>query len=100
MAPTTLPTIAGNASAVFPASHLSASACLFNHLFKTPLSFGVEPPPPPPPPPPKIVEMVVERAVSIENMACSRNRARMFSAKDVFLSRNFSRVCLVLTTCV
>ena len=47
MAPTTLPAIAGNASVAFPASLLSASVSLFNHLFKTPLSFGREPPPPP-----------------------------------------------------
>ena len=40
MAPTTLPTIAGNASATFPASLLSASANLANH----PSSFHEEPP--------------------------------------------------------
>ena len=73
MAPTTLPTRAGNASTVLPASLLNASASLFNHLFKTPSSFGGDPPPPPPPPPPlrthvmasTIVEIVIERAVSI-----------------------------------
>ena len=43
MTPTTLPTIAGNASTAFPASILSASASLFYHFFKTPSSFGVEP---------------------------------------------------------
>ena len=50
MAPTTLPTIAGNASAAFPASLLRASASLFNLFFKPPSSFGgeVEPPHPPP----------------------------------------------------
>ena len=36
MEPATLPTIAGNASTVFPAILLNASAILFNHLFKTP----------------------------------------------------------------
>ena len=72
MAPTTLPTRAGNASTVLPASLLNASASLFNHLFKTPSSFGGDPPPPPPPPPLRthvmastIVEIVIERAVSI-----------------------------------
>ena len=74
MAPATLPTRAGNASTVLPASLLNAAASLFNHLFKTPSSFGGDPPPPPPPPPPPlrthvmastIVEIVIERAVSI-----------------------------------
>ena len=71
MAPTTLPTRAGNASTVLPASLLNASASLFNHLFKTPSSFGGDPPPPPPPPlrtnvmASTIVEIVIERAVSI-----------------------------------
>ena len=40
----TLTTIAGNASTAFPASILSVFASLFNHFFKTPLSFGGEPP--------------------------------------------------------
>ena len=52
MAPTTLLTIADNASAAFPASLLSAFTSLFNQLLKAPLSFGGEPPPPPPLPPP------------------------------------------------
>ena len=67
IAPTTLPTIAGNASTAFPASSLSAFASLCNHFFKTPSSFQ--------PSPLKtpviartIVEIVIERAVSIENM--------------------------------
>ena len=49
-----------------------------------------------------IVEMVIERAVSIEKIVipCSRNKAVILSAKDVFLSRTFSRVCLILATCV
>ena len=46
MTPTRLPTIAGNASAAFPASLLSASANLSNHFFKVPLSFDGEPPAP------------------------------------------------------
>ena len=81
IAPTTLPTIAANASTAFPASLLSASANLSNHFFKTPSSFGGEPPVPLPPPPKTpvmtrtTVEIVIERAVSIENSyTCSRNK--------------------------
>ena len=70
----TLTKIAGNTSTAFLASHLIASASLFNHLFKTPSFFDGEPPPsPPPPPPPKttviastIVVMVIERKVSTD----------------------------------
>ena len=97
IAPTTLPTIAGNTLTVFPASLLSASANLFNHFFKTPSSFGGEPPAPPPPPKTPViasamVEIVIKRAVSIEKIVtpCSRNKVRIFSAKDLFLSRTFS----------
>ena len=43
MAPTTLPTIAENASTAFPASLLSESASLSNHFFKIHSSFGGEP---------------------------------------------------------
>ena len=43
IAPTTLPTIAANASTAFPASLLSASANLSNHFFKIPSTFGGEP---------------------------------------------------------
>ena len=109
MASTTLPTIAGNASAASPASVLSASANLSNHFLKPLHLFDEEPLPPPPPPSPKapamarkIVEIVTERAVRIEYivMPCSWNKVRIFSAKDVFLSRTFSRVCLILATCV
>ena len=71
----TLTKIAGNTSTAFLASHLIASASLFNHLFKTPSFFDGEPPPSPPPPPPKtteiastIVEIVIKRAVSNETM--------------------------------
>ena len=49
MALRTLPMMAGNTSAAFPASLLSASANLSNHFFKTPSSFDGEPPAPPPP---------------------------------------------------
>ena len=103
---TTLPTIAGNATTAFPASLLSASANLFNHLFKTPSSFGGEPPPPPPARTSimasAIVEIVLERAVSVEKIVIpsSRNNVRILSAKAVFLSRIFLRVCLILATCV
>ena len=105
MASTTLPTIAGNASAALPVSLLSASASLSNHFFQTPSSFGGESPVSPPKTSVmarKIVEMVIERAVSIENMVipCSRNKVRILSAKDVSLSRTFSTVFLILATCV
>ena len=72
IAPTILSTIPGNASTAFPASLLSASAYLSNHFFKVPSSFGEEPHAPPPPPKATviartIVEIVIERAVSIRN---------------------------------
>ena len=105
IAPTTLPTIAGDASTAFPASLLSVSAILPRHLFKIPSSFGGEPPVPLPPPKVpviarKIVEIVIERTVSIENtfMPCSLNKVRILSANDVFLSTTFSRVRLILAT--
>ena len=85
---------------------------LYNHFFK-PLCLLMQdllpPPPPLPSPPPKtpaitsrIVEIVIERVVSIKNMVmpCSRNKVRILSAKDVFLSRTFPRVCLILATSV
>ena len=59
---------------------MSAFASLSNHFFKIPLSFGVEPPVPPPPKTPVIArtipEIVIEKAVSIENMVMpySRNK--------------------------
>ena len=107
IAPTTLPTMVGNVSAVFPASLLRASNSLSNHFFKVLLSFDAEPPAPQRPPktfvmPRIIVEIVMDRAVSIENMVmpCSRNKVQILSAKDASLSRTFSRVCLILATCV
>ena len=86
-----LPTIAGNASAAFPASLLRASANLSNHFFKVLLFFDGEPPAPPLPPPKTpviarpIVEMGIERAVRIAAMVipCSQNKAGILSAKDV-----------------
>ena len=90
IAPTTLPTIAGNASTPFPASLLSAFASLSNHFFKSPLSFGGEPHVSPPPPDipvmaSTIVEIVIEKAVSTENivMPRSRNKVQILSANDV-----------------
>ena len=109
MAPTTLPTIAGNASAAFPASLLIASASLSSQFFKSPyllMENLLSPLPPSPPKTPamarKIVGIVIERAVSIENMVipCSRNKVRILCAKNVSLSRTFSRICLILATCV
>ena len=91
IAPTTLPAIAGNTSTAFLASLSSAFASLSNHFFKTPSSSGGEPPVPPPPPKTPmmantIVEIVIEKAVTIENMVmpCSRNKVRILSANDVF----------------
>ena len=96
MAPKALPTIAGNASTAFPAGLFRASASLFNHLFKTPLSFDGEPPAPPPSPKTPViastmVQIVIERAVSTEKMVmpCSRNKVRIFSAKDYFYPKPF-----------
>ena len=101
MAPTMLLMIAGNASAVFPAS-------IFKHFFRVPLPFDGVPPVPPLPPPKAlvmtrtIVAMVTEKGVNIENIVipCSRNKVRILSAKDVSLSRTFSSICLILPTCV
>ena len=107
IAPTILPTMAGNASAAFPASLLSASASLSSHFFKVTLSFhGVPPVPAVPPKTPvmagTIVAMVIEKAVSTENIVtpCSLNKVRILSAKDASLSRTFSSVYLILQTCV
>ena len=65
--------MAGNASMTFPESLLSAFANLCNHFFKASSSFGVEPLVPPPLPKTPviartIVEIVIERAVSTENL--------------------------------
>ena len=91
IAPATLPTIAGNASTAFPANRLSAFASLSNYFFKTPLSFGGELPAPPPSLKALVmgrttVEIVIETAVSIENMVMpsSRNKVRAISANDVY----------------
>ena len=49
-----------------------------------------------------IVEIVIERAVSIENkvMPCLQNKVRILFANDVSWSRTFAIVCLILATCV
>ena len=81
-------------------------ACLV--IFSRPLCLFVEkllslcPPPKTPVIASIIVEIISERAVSIENIVipCSRNRVLILTPKDVFLSRTFSRVCLILATCV
>ena len=106
-APTTLPTMAANASADFLTSLLSASANLSNHFFKVPLSFGgiphvLLPPPKTPVTARTIVEMFIEMTVSIGAIVipCSSNRVRILSAKDVSLSRTFLMVCLILENCV
>ena len=59
-------------------------------FFKVPSSFGVEPPAPPPPPKTPviartIVEIVIEKAASNENivMLCSENKERILFANDV-----------------
>ena len=103
IAPTTLPTIAGNASTAFPTSLLSAFANLSNY----PSSFDGDPHVHLPPPKAPVIaraiaEMVIEKVVRIENMVmpCSRNKVQILSAKDVFLSRTFSRDYLILATCV
>ena len=46
-----------------------------------------------------VVEIVIERAVSIENMAitCSENKVCI---RYAFWSKTYSRVCLILATCV
>ena len=107
IAPKTLSTIAGNASMAFLGSLFRASANLSNHFFKAPSSFGKEPPVPLSSPNAPviaraIVEIVIEREVKIENMVmpCPLNKVRILSVKDVFLSRTFSRVCLIFATCV
>ena len=107
IAPIALPTVASNSSTAFPASLLSVFASLSSHFFNIPSSFGGGPPASPPPQKIPvmasiIVEIVIEKAVSFENilMPCSENKVRILSANDVLRSRTFSRVCLILVTCV
>ena len=92
IAPKTLPTIAGNASTVFPASLLSASASLHNHLS----SFGGEPPTPPLPPKAPviartIVEMVTEMQSGMKTWLCLVHKIRyeLFLPKMYFYQEPF-----------
>ena len=105
--PTTALSTAGNASTAFPASLLSASANLSNHFFKAPSSFSREPPVPLPPPKSSmtesaIVAILAKRAERVEIIVtiCSPIKIPVLSGKGVFLSRTFSRVFLILGTCV
>ena len=111
-APTTLPMIAGNASAAFPTSLLSAFTSLSNHFFSRPLRLLMEnllSPPPAPPTLPRspmtestIVVIPAKRTVSVEIIVTiySGIKVRILSGKCVFLSRTFSMVYLILATCV
>ena len=99
--------MAGSASTAFPPSLLSVSANLSNYFFKVSLSFDGGPPVPLPPSKTpvmarKIVEILIERAVSFESIVipCYLNKVRILSANDASLSRTFSRVCLILATWV
>ena len=89
---TALPTIAGNASAAFSASSLSASASLSHYFFKASLFFAGGPPPSPPPPKSPMAESTivvipVTIAVSVEIIStnCSRIKVRILSGKCVSL---------------
>ena len=82
MALAALPTIALNASTAFRPNFLK-SANLADHFFKTPSSFDVQPPPPLPPPEAPVigstfVEIVIERAVSIEKIVMQENSFQEF----------------------
>ena len=76
-------------------------------IFSRPLSFGGEPPVPSPPSKSPMIESTVaaipaQRVESPKNIViiCSRITIRIFSGKDIFWSRTFSRICLILTNCV
>ena len=91
IAPTALPTIAGNASTAFLESLLIASSNLSNHFFRAPLTFDGVPSVLHSPVKTRVIartviEMVIQKAIRIENMVipCSRNKVRILSAKDVF----------------
>ena len=101
--------LTSNASTAFATNLLSGFASLMNHFFKNPSSFGVEAEPPVPPPPPKtpviastMIETGIDRAAKIDNFVItfSRKRLRILFAKGVSLARTFSRVDVVLATCV
>ena len=102
LAPTTLPVMVDNASTAFPASLSSAFASRSNQFIKTPSPFGGEAPVPLPLPKTPvriIVEIVMDRAVSIV-IPCSRNKIRILSANDASWPRTFAIICLILATCV
>ena len=89
--------IDGNVSTAVSKCLLSASASLFNHLFKAPSLFDGEPPPPHSKIPvisSAIVKIVIKRDVSIDSMVipCSRNKVRILFVKDLYFSRTFSRI--------
>ena len=93
---------------IAPTTLLRASTSLFDHFFKTPLLFGdpeaegSSSPPKTPVIETAIVNMIIERAVSIDSIVipCSRNKIQTLSAKDASLSGIFSMICLILATYV
>ena len=90
MAPITLPSNAGNASTVFPASFLTTSGSLFSHFFKVPSNFGGEDPeaagllPKTPVITSAIVVIVVEMAEGTGIILATflQNRVQILSAKN------------------
>ena len=83
-------------------------ANLCSHSFNVPWSFGGEPPASLSVPPKTsviartAVEIVIEKAVNIENMviSCSWKRVQILPDNDVSSSRTFAMVFLILVTCV
>ena len=105
IAPTTVPTIAGNASTAFSVSLMKAAASFLNHFFKAHSFFGGEAEPPLPSThviESTIVVIFIERTVSTDIIIIpnSRDKVQILSAKDVSLSRTFSMICFILATCV
>ena len=99
IAPTTLCTITENASLALPASLLRTSTGLSNHISKASSYFcGDDPEASGTPSPPNtlviasaIVEVAIEKVVSIVTIVItsSRNKLQILSAKDLPLSRTF-----------
>ena len=86
---------------------LSVFASLSNHFFKASSCFGretlVSPPPSKSPMTERaIVAIPAKRAESVEIIVkiCYRIKIQILFDKGVFLSRNFSSVCLIPATCV
>ena len=109
ISPKTLPTITGNPLTAFPARLLIVFANLLNHFFKVFSYLGRKAEPPYLPSPQKtpviastVVEIVTDGVVSVDTIVipCSQNKVRILPVKYVSLSRTFSRVCLILATCV